>query len=44
MSLTIRAWCCAMLSLNVWFAVSHTLIHIAQTEEEDNQEEQEGEG
>ena len=33
-----------MLSLNVQFASSHTLIHIAQTEEEGKEEEGQGVG
>ncbi len=41
MSLITRAWLYAMLSLYVWFASSHTLIHTA---ENDKQEEGKGEG
>ena len=39
-----RVWFCAMLRLNMWSASRHTLIHSAQAQEEDTQEEHEGEG
>ena len=40
MLLITTAWFYAVLSLYVWFAISHTLVGITRTEEEEKEEEQ----